>query len=129
MQSKASTVTNYLAEVPEERLPLLRKIRTLVRKIAPRAVESMRHGMPCYEVDGNPLCAFASQKGYIAFYLCDTTIMERFRTELAAADCGKSCIRFRKPDAVPLAVLERMILSKLQSSAAPGTSRRAARTQ
>ena len=99
MKSEAKTVDAYLGEVPELRRPALEGLRAMVLETAPQADESMAYGMPTYRIDGEMLCAFASQKANLAFYLCDTAIVERHRPELEGASCGKSCIRIRRPDA------------------------------
>ena len=48
MQSDAKTVTEYLLEVPEERLATLKKLRALCRKHLKGFKESMEYGMPSY---------------------------------------------------------------------------------
>src|SRR5712692_596434 len=88
MQSKAKTVAEYLAELPEERRAALDRLRKLVRKIAPKAVEGMQYGMPFYQLDGEPLVAFAAQKNYLAIYVGDCHLVEAHRARLKGADCG-----------------------------------------
>jgi uncharacterized protein YdhG (YjbR/CyaY superfamily) len=109
MQSKAANVAAYIEEQPAEQRPVLSKLRALIRKAAAHASEGMQYGMPTYLMDGTMLCAFALQKGYLAFYLCDTAVVARFKSELGTKDCGKSCIRYRKPGGIPLPVIGRML--------------------
>jgi uncharacterized protein YdhG (YjbR/CyaY superfamily) len=104
MQSKTATVRAYLAELPEDRRQALAKLRTLIRKTAPDAVETMHYGMPTY-VLGELLCALAAQKRYMAFYLCDTAVVDAHRSRLGKLNCGKGCIRFRSLDELPLDVV------------------------
>jgi hypothetical protein len=49
MQSKVSTVDEYLKEVPPGRADALNKIRELCIKELKGYPETMRYGMPCYE--------------------------------------------------------------------------------
>jgi uncharacterized protein YdhG (YjbR/CyaY superfamily) len=95
MQSDAKTVVAYLKGLPDENRKALRKLRTLIRKIAPDATESMQHGMPSYDLNGT-ICAFALQKQNLALYVCDTPLVERFKPRLGTVNCGKSCIRFKR---------------------------------
>jgi uncharacterized protein YdhG (YjbR/CyaY superfamily) len=104
MQSKAKNVDAYITEAPEDRKPALTRLRALIRQVAPDAVESMGYGMPTYAV-GEMLFAFASQKGYLALYVCETAVVEKHRGRLGKLDCGKSCIRFKKPDQIPWDVI------------------------
>jgi len=60
MQSKATTVDQYLAELPEARRSTMTQLRALIREAAPTARECMRYGVPSYEM-GELLCAVAAQ--------------------------------------------------------------------
>lgn len=104
MQSKATTVERYIAELPEERRGVAKRLRSLVQKSAPRATECMRYGMPSYEL-GELLCAFAAQKGHYSLYVMDTKLVDRFRPCLGKLSVGKGCIRFKKVEDVPLDVV------------------------
>jgi uncharacterized protein YdhG (YjbR/CyaY superfamily) len=108
MRSNAKTVREYLDALPDDRRKALARIRALIKKAAPGVTEDMTYGMPSY-VLGEPLFGLASQKGYMAFYVCDTDVVAAHRAGLGRVNCGKSCIRFRRLDDLPLAVIERII--------------------
>jgi uncharacterized protein YdhG (YjbR/CyaY superfamily) len=110
MQSKATTVDAYLAEVPIERRPALERLRTLARSIFPDAVEGIDYGMPVLKRDGALAFAYASQKNYISLYGLGQDVLERYRPRLAGGDCGKGCLRYKKPDAIDFALLETMMV-------------------
>ncbi len=101
MDPGAVEVTRYLAGLSEERRAALETLRGLVRVLAPEAIESMRYRMPTYDYRGELLCAFASQKHYLSLYL-DTDLVEKHRSELAGLNVGKSCIRFKRLEQLPL---------------------------
>ena len=54
-----------------------------------------------------------SQKHYISLYV-DTGIVEKHREELTDLSIGKSCIRFRKMDQLPLDTIKRMLEETVQ---------------
>lgn len=56
---------------------------------------------------------FQSQKHYMSLYM-DTGIVEKHREELIALSIGKSCIRFRKIDQLPLGTIKRMLEETVQ---------------
>ena len=101
MKSAATSVPEYLAEQPADRQKALTKLRSLIRKVAPDAKESMQYGMAAYELNGM-LCGLASQKNYMAFYVCEPEIVDAHRAALGKLNCGKGCIRFRKIEELPL---------------------------
>jgi uncharacterized protein YdhG (YjbR/CyaY superfamily) len=129
MRSSASDVDAYLAELPDERRAVLTKLRAFVRRHLPKGyVEAMTWGLPGYEVplarhphtyNGKPLSyvAFAAQKNAYSLYLtCVYTDPKRaalLREGAAAAglklDMGKSCLRFRSLDDLPLDTIGQLI--------------------
>jgi len=139
MQSSATTVTQYLAELPPERRALVKALRTVIKKnLDPKVKEVMQYGMIGYAVphsvypDGYhcdpkqplPFLSLASQKNNVSLYLfclyCDEDEVERFREAWtktgAKLDMGKSCVRIKSLDDVPLDVVgttvKRMTLKK-----------------
>lgn len=125
MKSSATTVEEYLNELPPERREVVARVRETVLKHLPRGyVETMRWGMISYEIplsvfsptyNGQPLsyAALAAQKNYYALYLMgvygDPSTEARLRDGFQKAgkklDMGKACLRFRKLEDLPLEVI------------------------
>ena len=125
MQSDATTVTAYLASLPDDRRKAMAAVRKVIRANLPKGiVESMNWGMISYEVplktypdtyNGQPLAyaALASQKNHMSVYLMGIYGSEALRVEFEDAykatgkrmDIGKSCVRFRTLDDLPLDVV------------------------
>lgn len=129
VQSRAATVADYLAELPEERRKVFSAVLKVVRKSVPRGYrEAMLWGMPCWSVpletypetyNGQPLCyaALAAQKNHFALYLMSaygdpgeaTRLKQGFAKAGKKLDMGKSCIRFRRLEDLPLDVIGTVI--------------------
>ena len=129
VSSAAVTVEEYLAELPPERAAVVEHVRELVLDNVPDGiVETMNWGMIAYEVpistypdtyNGQPLsyAALASQKNHMALYLSgiymDEKARAKFESDYKATgkrfDVGKSCVRFRKLDDLPLPVIAEAI--------------------
>jgi hypothetical protein len=128
MQSKATTVQQYLAELPADRRAAIKTVRAVIlRNLDPVFEEGMQYGMigyhvphqvypPGYHCDPKqplPFICLASQKNYMSLYLgCVSGHPEDerwFRTAWAKTgkklDLGKSCLRFRKVDDLALEVI------------------------
>ena len=105
MQSKASTIPDYLAGLNGGERAVLESIDSAVRSALPEARGSMKFGMPTYEI-GDRTFAFNAQKNYFAVYV-DPDLVKKYKTELKGLDVGKSCIRFRSREKMPVAVLGR----------------------
>lgn len=118
VRSNATTVEQYLAELPDDRRADVESVRDLVLANLPQGyVETIRWGMITYEVplevypdtyNGQPLMflALAAQKRHLALYLTNVAFVpggeERFRTRYLETgkklDMGRSCLRFKKAD-------------------------------
>ena len=130
-RSTASTPEEYLAELPADRRATLAAVRELVnRNIADGFVEAMAFGMIGWGVplerypdtyNGQPLAyvGLAAQKNYNALYLMGVygrpEQEERLRSAFEAAgkkmDMGKSCLRFRALEDLPLDALAETVAS------------------
>jgi uncharacterized protein YdhG (YjbR/CyaY superfamily) len=92
MQSKATSIDEYLEELPTDRRTALSEIRALIHRIAPKTVEAMQYGLPAF----GDLCALASQKNYMALYVCESELVKSHLAALGKVSCGKGCIRFKR---------------------------------
>jgi len=130
-RSSAATVEEYLRELPEERAEALRAVRQVILDhLPPGYVETMNWGMICYEVplarcpdtyNKQPLmfAGLASQKRHLGLYLMcvyshqgsRAEFEEKFRASGKKLDMGKSCVRFRKLEDLPLEVVGETIAS------------------
>jgi hypothetical protein len=135
MQSKATTVSGYLAALPPDRRAAIEAVRKVIlANLDKDYEEGMQYGVIGYYVPhrvypagyhadpklGLPFAGLASQKNYMSVYLMglycgciegvsDNKLMQWFRGAWAKSgkklDMGKSCIRFKKLDDLALDVL------------------------
>ena len=87
----------------------IEKIRDMIFQVFPGIEEDMVYKMPTYHLDGNALCAVASQKHYLAFYLMPHDFLPKFKERLKNYNCGKSCIRFKHLTPDTLKLLEEIV--------------------
>ena len=128
MQSKVTTVEQYLAELPEDRRKVLQAVRQVILKNLDKDYEEgMQYGMigyyvphsvypPGYHCDPRQPLGFASlasQKNYISLYLMcvygDSNHSKWFQEAWAKTgkklDMGKACVRFKKVEDLALDVI------------------------
>ena len=119
MISQAATVDEFLKTVTAEERAVFTKIRSLLKKSHPKIEENMRWRMPGYYIGETGVGGFNKQKHYLCLYL-NPDAVDPYRKELKAAglDCGKSCIRFRKPDDLPLDLAAKIIKAAAKLAAA-----------
>jgi uncharacterized protein YdhG (YjbR/CyaY superfamily) len=129
MKNAATTVKGYLAALPPERRAAASKVRKVILENLPKGYEeTMGFGMISYTLplerfpdtyNGQPLCyaALASQKNHLSVYLtaasADPKVQKALRDGFKKAgkklDMGKSCIRFRDADDLPLDVIGKAV--------------------
>jgi uncharacterized protein YdhG (YjbR/CyaY superfamily) len=124
-------VDEYLSELPDDRQAAIETLRRTILDNLPRGYEeAMNWGMITYQVpletypdtyNDQPLmyAALASQKNHMAVYLTAIYMDDEAKQGFEAAyratgkrlDVGKSCVRFRKLDDVPLTLIGDAIAS------------------
>jgi uncharacterized protein YdhG (YjbR/CyaY superfamily) len=125
MKSEAATIDEYLAEMPAERREAIQKVRqTILENLPDGYEEAINWGMITYQVpleifpdtyNKKPLmyAALANQKNHMAVYLTgiymdeelNQDFEEKYRATGKRYDVGKSCVRFRKLDDLPLELI------------------------
>jgi hypothetical protein len=131
MRSSATSIKEYLDSLPADRKAALQAVRKTIRAHLPAGYEeSFAAGFVSYQVplavypdtyNKKPLmyAALASQKGYMALYLCAAygipavrkALEDGFRAAGKRLDMGKSCVRFKRLDDLPLDAIGRSIAS------------------
>jgi hypothetical protein len=129
MPSKATTVSEYLAELPPERRAVVSKVRSVMKKNIPKGfTESIGWGMIMYGIplkqfpntyNKQPLmyAALASNKNSVTLHMMSAYAPGTHKTRLEAAfkaagkklDMGKACIHFKKPDDIPLDAIGQLL--------------------
>jgi hypothetical protein len=129
--SKTTTVAAYLDELPADRREVVSKVREVVRRNLPKGYEElMGYGMIMWSVpltvlpetyNRHPLCyvALAAQKNYYAIYLMSVygtaknarKFQGDYRKTGKRLNMGKSCVRFRKLDDLPLDLIGKTVAS------------------
>lgn len=129
MQYQANTPEDYINQVPIERQPILRKLRSVITKNLPKGFEEgIQYGMigyfvphalypkgyHCKPTEPLPFMSFASQKNAINVYhlgvYAKKELLEWFTNEFpkhtkSKLDMGKSCVRFKNIDDIPYGLI------------------------
>ena len=132
MANAPATPKEYLDNLPEDRRKAIRKVRAAVNKGLPKGYkEGMQYGMLGWFVphriypDGYhcdpkqpvPFAGLASQKNYMSLYLMciyghdehEAWFREQWAKTGKKLDMGKSCVRFKKIEDLPLDVIAKAI--------------------
>lgn len=133
MKVEANSIDEYIQQVPEDRREYFIKLRDVINSSLPRGFShEMNYNMPGWVVPKSlypngyhcdpklplPFINIANQKNFIALYhlgvYSDNHILQWFKDEYSKAskyklDMGKSCIRFKKPEAIPYELISELV--------------------
>lgn len=129
MAVKFNTIEAYIAQVPDARKAAFEELRQAILKNLPQGFkEVISYGMIGYVVPHEtypagyhcspelplPFINLANQKNFIALYhmglYADPDLLAWFQQEYpkhctTKLDMGKSCVRFKKPEQIPFALV------------------------
>ena len=91
-KTKPTTVDEYIAAAPEEAREKLQEIRAVLKKVAPKARETLKWGSPVFE-EGRILFSYSAHKSHLNFSPTGPG-MKPFKKELANFKTGKDTIQF-----------------------------------
>ncbi|NUL81605.1 MAG: DUF1801 domain-containing protein [Armatimonadetes bacterium] len=132
MATKATSVDQYLAELPEDRKELVLAVRDAILKNLPKGMEeTIQYGMIGYVVPHSiypkgyhcdpkqplPFAGLALQKNYVSLHLMSlyghSPTLAWFQKAWADSgkklDMGKGCVRLKSLDQTPLDVIGQVI--------------------
>jgi len=132
MQSKATTVEQYLSELPEDRRTAIEAVRQVIlENLDEDYEEGIQYGMIGYYVPHRvhpagyhcdpkqplPFASLGSQKNHMALYLMciygESDLSQWFREAWAKTgkklDMGKACVRFKKVEDLALELIGQAI--------------------
>lgn len=133
MQYDVNTVEEYIAALPEDRKPIIEKLRNVILDNLPEGFdEQISYGMIGYVVplsrypqgyhakkdEPLPFMSLAAQKNHIALYhmglygnqaVEDWFVDEYAKRVSTKLDMGKSCIRFKNPDHIPYDLIAELV--------------------
>ena len=131
-KNKATTVAEYLSQVPDDRKEMIATLHELIIETVPSLKPNFIYNMPGYgkfkytnrkkEEMEWPVIALANQKNYVSIYVCAVDdgeyIAEKHKQSLAnkigkgklgKVSVGKSCIRFKKLEDINFEVLKKIL--------------------
>jgi uncharacterized protein YdhG (YjbR/CyaY superfamily) len=105
-KTKPSTVDEYIAAAPQEAQEKLHEIRAILKKVAPKAAETLKWGSPVFE-EGRILFSYSAHKSHLNFSPTGPA-MEPFGEALAKFKTGKDTIQFPYDKPLPKGLIRRI---------------------
>jgi uncharacterized protein YdhG (YjbR/CyaY superfamily) len=114
------SVDEYIAAQPKNVQVVLRRVRSIIRKALPAAVEVISYQMPAYKVEQRFFLCLGGWTQHYSLYPASDALVAAFKGALTPYRVSKGTLRFPLSEPVPVALIER--IAKFQ---ARETARRA----
>jgi uncharacterized protein YdhG (YjbR/CyaY superfamily) len=111
---KPKNISEYIKASPKNTRKKLSDMRSTIRKAAPKAIESIRWGMPAFSYK-RILVMFAAFKHHIGFYPTPRAI-RAFKKDLMKFNTAKGSIQFPLDKPLPLTLIRRITSFRVKES-------------
>jgi uncharacterized protein YdhG (YjbR/CyaY superfamily) len=112
VKTQPNTVEEYIESAPTEAQAMLRELRAILKKVAPKATESLKWGSPVFE-QGRILFSYSAYKSHLNFTPTKPAL-EPFLDELSGFKMGKDTIQFPYNQPLPKMVIRRIATFRLK---------------
>ena len=114
MRDQESRVDAYIAQFSEEQQSRMKALRSLIHETVPQVRETIKYAMPTFLYEGD-LIYFAANKNHTGLYPMPSGV-SHFAEELLSYHTSKGAIRFPLDRALPLDLIRRIILFRVEEN-------------
>ncbi|MHA7630143.1 DUF1801 domain-containing protein [Corallococcus sp. M7] len=108
------TIDAYLASVPDPAAKkTLTALRTQLRKLLPKATETISYQMPTFKVDGSAVAGFAFFKNHCGYYPFSGGVVPAMASELEGYATSKSGVTFPPDEPLPAKLVKKLVQARL----------------
>ena len=123
------SVDDYIAAQPKNAQAALRRVRSIIRKAVPTAVEVISYQMPTFKIaDGSFLC-LGGWKEHYSLYPASDALVAAFKGALTPYRASKGTLRFPLSEPVPVTLIERIAKFQAKDAARRAKAKLARRRQ
>jgi uncharacterized protein YdhG (YjbR/CyaY superfamily) len=102
------SVDDYIAAQPKNVQVALRRVRSIIRKAVPTAVEVISYQMPTFKVTEGAFLCLGGWKEHYSLYPASDALVAAFKGALTPYRASKGTLRFPLSEPVPATLIERI---------------------
>jgi len=103
----------YLASLPPDSRRHVKKLREIIRGVAPGAIEVMSYGMPAFKLDGRVLVYYAGWREHCSVYPMTEAIRRACTDALKGYETSKGTVKFPIAKPLPVALVRRLVKARI----------------
>lgn len=108
-------IDEYIETFTESTQKILQKIRKLIQKTAPEAVETISYKIPTFKLNGKVLVHFAGYEHHVGLYATPTG-HKQFEKELSKYKQGKGSVQFPLDEEIPCDLIREIVKFRVQEN-------------
>lgn len=106
-------VQAYINKQVSPQKEIIKKIRNLIQKTVPVAIEGMSYGVPAFKLNGSNLIVYAAFKNHVGIYPEPETI-KVFEKELTNYETSKGAVKFKIDKPIPYSLIKKIIKYRIK---------------
>lgn len=115
IMKKLQTVDAYIKAAPKVAKLKLTRMRSIIKTIAPKAVEGISYGMPYYNHKGR-LVYFAAFKNHVSLFPAGSWVIKKFAKALKPYTTSKGTIQFPLDRPLPVHLIQRIVRARVKEN-------------
>ena len=112
--SKPKNIDEYISSFPRETQQLLKQLRAIIKKNAPKAEEVISYQMPAFKLNGI-VVYFAGYENHIGFYPTASGI-NAFKKEIEGYKNSKGAVQFPLDKPLPLKLIAQIVKFRVKEN-------------
>src|SRR5437762_8191983 len=109
----AAQMRRYLASLPPDSRRHVKKLREIIRAVAPGAVPVMSYGMPAFRLDGRILIYYAGWREHVSVYPMTDAIRRAHTSVLKGYKTSKGTVQLPLAKPVPVRLVRQLVKARV----------------
>jgi uncharacterized protein YdhG (YjbR/CyaY superfamily) len=109
----AQLVRDYLTGLPPRARQRMKRMRALIRSVAPTATETFSYRIPGFRLDGQVFVYYAAFTAHTSLYPMGDRIRRTHAASLKGYKTSKGTIQFPLDQPLPVALVKRLIKARV----------------
>lgn len=106
-------INDYIKSAPKEAQGALKQVRTIIKKVVPKATEDISYQMPTFKYESEYLIYFAGSKNHVGIYPIFEEMIKKI-PRLNEYRQGKATVRFPINKPLPVALIKKLVQLQTQ---------------
>ena len=112
---KSASIDDYIAGFPGKTQIMLEQVRSIIKKEAPGAEETISYAIPAFNLNKHNLVYFAGYKNHISLYPVPKG-SATFEKEISKYKSGKGTMQFSLDKPLPIGVITKIVKYRLKEN-------------